>query len=143
MTTRAFEVYIAHILAPTLQPGQIVALDNLKQHHSDQVREAIEAQGGSAPVPAQLLAGSQADRGGGSPRSRPCCGTAAARTHETLVLAIWAALQAVTSADARGYFTHCGYPILAQHRCDANLGSSSTVLYGLGSDPRKMAALRD
>jgi hypothetical protein len=36
--------------------------------------------------------------------------TAAARTHETLAAAIWAALTAITPADARGYFTRCGYP---------------------------------
>ena len=40
--------------------------------------------------------------------------TAAARTHEALVAAIWAALKAITPADALGYFTHCGYPPLAQ-----------------------------
>jgi transposase len=43
--------------------------------------------------------------------------TAAARTHEALVAAIWTALHAITSADARGYFRHCGYPSLAQHPC--------------------------
>ena len=41
--------------------------------------------------------------------------TAAVGSHETLVAAIWAALRAITSADARGYFTHCGNPIPAQH----------------------------
>jgi transposase len=41
--------------------------------------------------------------------------TAAARTHELLVEAIWASLKAITPADARGYFTHCGYPPLAEH----------------------------
>jgi hypothetical protein len=40
---------------------------------------------------------------------------AAARTHEALAAAIWAALKAISPADARGYFTHCGYPPLAQH----------------------------
>jgi transposase len=36
--------------------------------------------------------------------------TAAARTDEALAEAIWAALEAITPADAAGYFTHCGYP---------------------------------
>ncbi len=40
--------------------------------------------------------------------------TAAARTHEALAEAIRAALEAVTPGDARGYFTHAGYPPLAQ-----------------------------
>ena len=38
---------------------------------------------------------------------------AAARTHEALVAAIWAALHAITPADVLGYFTHCGYSPLA------------------------------
>ena len=33
-----------------------------------------------------------------------------ARTHEALFEAIAAALLTVTAADARGWFTHCGYP---------------------------------
>ena len=33
-----------------------------------------------------------------------------ARTHETFFEAIAAALFTVTAADARGWFTHCGYP---------------------------------
>ena len=35
---------------------------------------------------------------------------AAARTAEALAAAFWAALAAITPADAHGYFTHCGYP---------------------------------
>jgi len=33
-----------------------------------------------------------------------------ARTHEALFDAIAQALLTVTAADARGWFTHCGYP---------------------------------
>ena len=40
--------------------------------------------------------------------------TAAARDHEALLAALWAALAAITPADAHGYFAHCGYPPLAQ-----------------------------
>jgi hypothetical protein len=72
MTTRGFEAYVQHVLAPTLQPGQIVGLDNLRQHKSGRVRELIEARGASiwflptySPDPsAPLRAGFQPDRGG-------------------------------------------------------------------------------
>jgi hypothetical protein len=37
-----------------------------------------------------------------------------ARTHEDLFEAIAAALLTVTAADARGWFTHCGYPTPTQ-----------------------------
>ena len=38
-----FEAYVEHFLAPTLQEGQIVVMDNLGAHKSDRVRELIEA----------------------------------------------------------------------------------------------------
>src|SRR5260370_7271242 len=40
-----FEIYIEQILAPTLQAGHIVVLDNLSTHIGDKVRLAIEAPG--------------------------------------------------------------------------------------------------
>ena len=45
MTTDRFEGYVCHVLAPTLRPGQIVVADNLRAHHSERVRSAIEARG--------------------------------------------------------------------------------------------------
>ena len=41
----AFEVYVEQVLAPTLQAGQIVIMDNLQAHKSAWVRLAIEAKG--------------------------------------------------------------------------------------------------
>lgn len=38
---------VRRILAPTLTPGDIVIIDNLSSHKSDEVREAIEAVGAS------------------------------------------------------------------------------------------------
>jgi transposase len=115
MTTRAFEVYVAHILAPTLQPGQIVALDNLRQHHSDHVRAAIEARGASL----WFLPSYSPDLNPieeAFSKVKTLLRTAEARSHEPLVAAIWAALAAVTPADAHGYFTHGGYRPPARRR---------------------------
>jgi len=113
VTTRAFEVYIEHVLAPTLRPGQIVALDNLSAHHSDRTRRAIEARGAElwflpsyspdlTPIEAAFA------------KLKALLRQAAARTAEALAQAIWAALAAITPADACGYFTHCGYPAQAR-----------------------------
>ena len=41
----AFEMYVEHFLAPSLQPGQIVMMDNLRAHKGERVRQAIEAKG--------------------------------------------------------------------------------------------------
>ena len=113
VTTRAFEAYIEHLLAPTLRPGQIVILDNLRQHRSARVRRAIEARGAAV----WFLPASSPDL---TPieeafaKVKALLRQAAARTHEALAAAIWAALRAITPADARGYFSHCGYPVQAQ-----------------------------
>jgi transposase len=40
-----FEIYIEQILAPSLQAGHIVVMDNLSTHTGDKVRQAIEARG--------------------------------------------------------------------------------------------------
>lgn len=40
--TLAFEAFVEQVLCPTLQPGQIVVLDNLNIHKSGKVREMIE-----------------------------------------------------------------------------------------------------
>ncbi len=54
-----FEVYTEHILAPTLQPGAVVLMDNLSCHQAQTVRQLIEARGGAGricPVFTGLLA---------------------------------------------------------------------------------------
>lgn len=42
---RAFQVYVAQVLAPTLAPGDIVVMDNLGSHKSQAVRQAIRQAG--------------------------------------------------------------------------------------------------
>ena len=43
--TPAFELYVEQILAPSLQLGKIVVMDNLQAHKSARVRQASEAKG--------------------------------------------------------------------------------------------------
>jgi len=45
MNGAAFQAYVEQVLAPTLQPGDIVVLDNLPAHKPPAVRRAIEAKG--------------------------------------------------------------------------------------------------
>lgn len=42
-----FLAYVQQVLAPTLRSGDIVVLDNLGSHRSDQIRQVIEAHGAS------------------------------------------------------------------------------------------------
>jgi transposase len=45
MNRRIFEVYVETQLAPTLQPGDVVILDNLAAHKSPRAEAAIRAKG--------------------------------------------------------------------------------------------------
>jgi len=45
MNGQAFRTYVADVLAPTLQPGDTVVLDNLPAHKVGGIRERIEAVG--------------------------------------------------------------------------------------------------
>jgi transposase len=108
VTRCGFEIYVKYILAPTLQPGQIVVLDNLRQHHSEQVREAIETRGASL----WFLPSYSPDLNPieeAFSKVKTLLRSAGARVHEALVAAIAAAGAAITPADARGYFHHGGY----------------------------------
>jgi transposase len=109
ISTAGFEAYVEGILAPTLRPGQIVVMDNLRQHRGERTRALIEARGAEL----WLLPAYSPDLNPieeAFSKVKALLRTAAARAHEALVAAIWAALRAITPADARGYFIHCGYP---------------------------------
>jgi transposase len=107
-TARVFETYLQKVLAPKLQEGQIVVMDNLGAHRPKRVRELIEQQG------CQLIYLPSY-----SPDLNPIeeafskiknlLRKATARTKEALVEAIGVALSAVTAADARSFFEHAGY----------------------------------
>jgi transposase len=104
----AFGGWVEHFLAPKLKPGDIVLWDNLSVHKVASAREAISAAG------AQLVWLPPY-----SPDFNPieeCWSklkaflkSLAARTREELDVAIAKAMNAITSADALGWFRHAGY----------------------------------
>lgn len=108
--TAAFEVYIEAVLGPSLVPGQIVVMDNLSAHKSARVRELIEGYG----CQLWFLPSYSPDL---SPieeafsKLKTSLRRVQARTHEALEDAIATALDQISPADARGYFTHCGYNV--------------------------------
>lgn len=105
-----FHCWVSEVLCPTLQPGDIVLWDNLSAHKVAGVEELLATRG------ALLLRLSPY-----SPDFNPieqcwskmktCLRRAKARTAEALINAIKEALDMVTKADIRGWFTHCGYSI--------------------------------
>jgi transposase len=105
-----FRAYIEQVLGPTLRPGDVVIMDNLRAHKVAGIREAVEQAGARLlylpPYSPDL-----------SP-IEPCWSklktvlrTAQARTREALEQAITQALATVTVSDARHWFHHCGYAL--------------------------------
>jgi transposase len=109
MTTVRFEGYVRHILAPTLREGQVVIADNLQAHLSPVVRAAIEQRGARfLPLPAYSPDFNPIEEA--FSKVKQCLRRAEARTDDALRAATWAAFATITTADAAGWFTHCGYP---------------------------------
>ena len=109
MTTARFEGYVRYILAPTLRPGQVVIADNLRAHHSPAVRAAIEARGARfLPLPAYSPDFNPIEEA--FSKVKQYLRRAQARTDDDLRTATWAAFATITTADAAGWFSHCGYP---------------------------------
>jgi transposase len=108
MTGAAFRAYVAQFLAPALEPGDVVVLDNLAAHQVDGVRQAIAAAGASIlylppyspdlnPIE-QLFA-----------KLKALLRKAAARTSDALWATIGQLLETVPESHCANYLSHCGY----------------------------------
>src|SRR5579883_909647 len=105
----AFEMYIEHILAPSLRKGQIVILDNLAIHLGPRIKQAIEGRSCQLLfLPAYSPDFSPIE--GAFSKLKTILRQVGARTRETLQDAIIQALPTITATDALGWFRHCGYP---------------------------------
>ena len=112
-TVAVFEAYVDQVLAPSLAPGQVVVIDNLAAHRASRARELVEAWGAELVfLPAYSPDLSPIEEA--NALLKELLRTAAARTREALVAAIGRVLRAVSAADARGFFAHCGYPVTNQ-----------------------------
>jgi transposase len=102
-----FDAYVEHALAPTLEAGQIVIMDNLPAHKPASVRESIESRGCE-------LVHLPADSPDFNPieeafsKIKGMVRQARARTKDALVNVLGKALSAVSAQGARGYFEHAG-----------------------------------
>jgi transposase len=105
-----FKAFVEQVLAPTLQPGDRVLMDNLNVHKVAGIEEIIQSkQAKLCYLPSY------------SPDFSPieCCWSkvkeylrsTAARTFDDLQEGIKNALDKVTETDAEGWFKHCGYCI--------------------------------
>jgi transposase len=110
-TTRpVFDRFIEQFLVPLLRPGQIVVLDNLSVHKSATAQARIEEAGGRLC----FLPPDSPDFNPIEPifaKIKTSLRAATARSHEDLLTATKAALEAVTAQDAAGCYADCGYPL--------------------------------
>jgi transposase len=105
-----FRTYVKRVLGPTLRPGDIVVMDNLRAHKAVGVQQALARRGARLlylpPYSPDL-----------SP-IEPCWSKvktalrkAKARTRDALDTAITHVLPMVTPSNAQGWFRHCGYAV--------------------------------
>jgi transposase len=109
MSRDRFVGYVRHVLAPTLRPGQVVIADNLRAHHADGARAAIEERGARFfPLPSYSPDFNPIEHA--FSKVKQALRRAEARTDDALRAATWAAFATITPNDAAGWFAHCGYP---------------------------------
>jgi transposase len=108
MTGAAFRAYVEQMLAPRLEPGAVVVLDNLKAHKAAGVEAAIRAVGASLlylppyspdlnPIE-QLFA-----------KLKALLRKTAARTQEGLWSTIGRLLEQFSRDECANYLANCGY----------------------------------
>ncbi len=107
-TTKAvFKAYVERVLAPTLRAGQVVVMDNLSAHKSEEVRELIEGRGCEMlflpPYSPDLNPIEEAFS-----KIKGLLRKAQARTREALIEVLGRAISAVS------FFEHCGYSRVGQ-----------------------------
>jgi transposase len=104
----AFLAWVEQMLAPTLEPGNVVVMDNLPAHKPDAVRTAIEATGATLrylpPYSPDLNPIEMAFS-----KLKALLKKAAARTVEDLWTAIAQALPQFTPDECANYFAAAGY----------------------------------
>ena len=104
----SFQLYVEKVLLPTLQPGDIVIMDNLGSHKGKAVRQLIRSAGAKLfflpkyspdlnPIE-QLFA-----------KLKHFLRKAAARSVEAVCAAIGQSLQTFTSEECTNYFENSGY----------------------------------
>lgn len=111
-TKQAFVRFVTEALAPSLERGDIVVMDNLNAHYAPGVREAVEVVGASVLYLPPY-----------SPELNPIEHTWSklkallrrleARTLRTLAAALGVSAARISRSDLAGWFRNCGYS--AQH----------------------------
>jgi transposase len=105
-----FKLYIGQVLAPTLQPGDILLMDNLATHKVAGVAALIEARGARLVyLPPYSPDLNPIERCWS--KIKTYLRRAKARTYRALLRAIKEALATISEADCHAWIEFCGYAI--------------------------------
>jgi transposase len=104
----AFEAYIEHFLAPSLEKGQVVVLDGLGAHRTQRITELVQARGADLVFLPSYSPDLNPIEEAFS-KIKALVRKEGTRMREALLEAIGRALAAVTTEDAAGWFAHAGY----------------------------------
>jgi transposase len=108
MNGAAFRAYVEQVLVPTLEPGDIVIMDNLPAHKNAAIRAAIEAKGATL----QYLPPYSPDFNpieNAFAKLKAILRKAQARTRDELWDAITGALTRFSAQECANYFDAAGY----------------------------------
>ena len=105
-----FLAFLEQVLAPKLQPGHVVILDNLGAHKVPQVRPLIESRDAQLLYLPPYSPDFNPIEPAWSKLKQQLRGVKA-RSIEHLEAAIAQAITAIIPEDARAFFRHCGYGI--------------------------------
>jgi transposase len=103
----AFQTYVTAVLAPELQPGDVVSWDNLKPQENAAAVQAIEKAGATVkPLPPHSPDLTPIEKLWS--KVKECLRASAARTVNGVYQAVGNALKSVLPQDIRGWFQSCG-----------------------------------
>ena len=106
-----FAFWAEHVLAPTLEPGDIVVMDNLSAHKNSAARASIQAAGAQIwDLPPYSPDLNHIEKMWS--KVKALLRKSKARDPETLCQAIGHALEKVTHQDVVNWFASCGYSLI-------------------------------
>lgn len=109
--SEVFRAYVKEVLRPTLRPGDLVIMDNLRVHKDEQTLKLIE-EVGATPLflPAYSPDLNPIEKMWS--KLKALLRSFEARTLPELIEAIACALSRITAKDAMGWFASCGYSFI-------------------------------
>lgn len=105
-----FRADVEQVLGPTVVPGEVGLMDNLRAHNVAGIQEASARCG----APGQYLPPYSPDLSPSEPcgsKVKTALRKAKARTREALDSAVAHVLTTITATEAQHWFAHCGYSV--------------------------------